>query len=148
MWVFAHNAYLFLLRYTKNKMKRTRNTVQRKAVLDAVRCLPGHPTAADVFVRVRSDYPHLSLATVYRALRALVERGDIAEMRAENVARYDAGSRPHHHIVCRTCGTVTDIPPVLPDAALCHVEQASGYRLDPHPVQFTGICPGCVSKQA
>ena len=127
-------------------MKRTRNTVQRKAVLGAIHSLSGHPTAADIYARVRADYPHLSLATVYRALHALVEHGDIVEIRAENVSRFDAGPFPHHHILCRRCGIVTDIPASLPETPLFDLEAASGYIIDAHPIQFTGICPGCAGN--
>lgn len=127
-------------------MKRTRNTVQRKAVLEAVRALPGHPSAADVFARVRADYPSLSLATVYRALHALADQGELVEMQIENIARYDAGLRPHHHVVCRACGAVADVAAPLPEQALRSLEQVSGYTLDPHPVQFTGLCPACAHR--
>jgi Fe2+ or Zn2+ uptake regulation protein len=126
--------------------KRTRNTGQRKAILCAVRCLPGHPTAAEVFAHVRAQggYPRLSLATVYRALEALVAQGDIIEMRVGGVGRYDGGPRPHHHVVCRGCGRMTDVPPLLPSSVLSDLEQASGYRVDPcHPIQFPGLCPAC-----
>src|SRR5687768_5194038 len=114
-------------------MKRTRNTAQRRAVLDAIHSLPGHPTAADVFGCVRAAYPHLSLATVYRALHALVEQGSVVEMRIANVSRYDAGPFPHHHIVCSACGSVRDIPLPLPPAMLCDIEQTSGYTIADHP---------------
>jgi Fe2+ or Zn2+ uptake regulation protein len=135
--------------------KRTRNTIQRKAVQEAVHSLAGHhPTAADVFAVVRVGYPQLSLATVYRALHALVEQQAITEMRVENVARYDVGmiehapdALPHHHIVCRVCGGVGDVcASALPTHLLRAVEEASeGFSLDFHPIQFRGVCPKCQS---
>jgi Fe2+ or Zn2+ uptake regulation protein len=124
-------------------MRRTRNTVQRRAVLESVRALPGHPTALVVFGRVREEHPQLSLATVYRSLHALVERGDLVELRIGNVSRFDAGPFPHHHIVCRACGAVADVPADLPAALVSDVRKTSGFLLDEHPVQFTGICPDC-----
>lgn len=124
-------------------MRRTRNTSQRKAVLQAVQALSGHPSAADVFARVRADYPHLSLATVYRALHALVECGEITVMRVDAVTRYDAGLPCHHHVVCRGCGAIVDVPAVLPRALMEGVALVSGFLLDPHPVQFSGLCCCC-----
>jgi Fur family ferric uptake transcriptional regulator len=133
--------------------KRTRNTIQRKAVQEAVHSLAGHhPTAAEVYAMVRIGYPQLSLATVYRALHALVEQRAITEMRVENVARYDVGmtenspeALPHHHLVCRVCGVVTDIcASALPVDLLRTVEEATeGFALDLHPIQFRGVCPRC-----
>lgn len=125
--------------------KRTRNTQQRQAVLRAVRDLDGvHPTAADVFDRLRAEHPHMSLATVYRALHALVEQDAVTEMRVENVARYDAGPAPHHHVVCRRCGAVHDVcADAVPDTLLRAFEEATGFRLDRHPLQMSGLCPAC-----
>jgi Fe2+ or Zn2+ uptake regulation protein len=128
--------------------RRTRNTQQRKAVLEAVRSLTGrHPTAAEVFEVVRLRQPRVSLATVYRALHALVQQNQVIEMRVENVARYDAGPCAHHHVVCRKCGTVVDVcAQVMPEslrAVLHALESASGFDLAPHPLQVSGLCPDC-----
>lgn len=125
--------------------RRTRNTQQRKAVLGAVQTLAGqHPTAADVFARVREDYPQMSLATVYRAIHALVEQQAITEMRVENVARYDTAPCAHHHVVCRRCGAITDVcTGVLPKAFLRYLETQSGFALDHHPIQVSGLCGNC-----
>jgi Fe2+ or Zn2+ uptake regulation protein len=126
-------------------IRRTRNTQQRQAVLRAVAALNGcHPTAADVFEALRPQHPRMSLATVYRSLNALVAQGQLAEIRVENVTRYDAGETPHHHIVCRGCGSVVDVcTDVLPAAALRHLEECSGFRVEWNPVQFFGLCPRC-----
>ena len=129
---------------------RTRNTQQRKAVLEATRALNGtHPTASDIFDRLREDHPHLSLATVYRALHALVEQKALIEMRVANTARYDAGTLPHHHLVCLGCGAIVDVErSVLSPGVLRRlgrqIEQAFSFVLDDsQPLQFSGICPDC-----
>lgn len=134
-------------------LRRTRNTIQRKAVEEAVHTLAGkHPTAAEVYAAVRESYPQLSLATVYRALHALVQQRAITEIRIENVARYDVGmtpemaeADPHHHMVCRVCGAVTDIDAsALPGEFLKALESTvQGCLLDPHPIQFRGVCVSC-----
>jgi Fe2+ or Zn2+ uptake regulation protein len=125
---------------------RTRNTGQRKAILSALRGLRGHPTAAEVFAHVRAqgEYPFLSLATVYRALQALVAQGEVLELCVAGVGRYDAGPIPHHHVVCRDCTNVVDVPVLLPPSVLNDLSNASGYVVDPNlPVQFLGLCPAC-----
>ncbi|MBC8101862.1 MAG: transcriptional repressor [Cytophagales bacterium] len=134
--------------------KRTRNTIQRKAVQEAIHSLAGqHPTASEVYAAVRERYPQLSLATVYRALHALVEQHAVTEMRVENVARYDIGmgsalspiACPHHHIVCRRCGRVTDVcASAIPSPLLQAIgEAANGFQVDAHPIQFRGVCASC-----
>lgn len=126
-------------------MQRTRNTRQRRIVLEAVEGLSGqHPTAADIFESIRPSHPQLSLATVYRSLNALTLQGRLAEIRVENLTRYDSTTEPHHHIVCRACGAVADVcSDVFSDAALRHLEECSGYRVEVNPVQFFGVCPDC-----
>jgi Fe2+ or Zn2+ uptake regulation protein len=130
-------------------MKRTRNTVQRQAVLDAIRALDGqHPTAAEVFEQVcntpSETCPRLSLATVYRALDTLTAQKQIAEIRLGTVCRYDAGLDLHHHIICRQCGTVTDVcEDALPVTLYRKVEKCSGYIVADEPIQFYGLCPKC-----
>ncbi len=125
--------------------KRTRNTVQRRAVLDAVRLLGAiHPTASDIFIQVRQVAPTLSLATVYRALDALVEQKEIGRDFVGNVARYDVSATPHHHIVCRHCGSVSDMNTALPAATVRQLRAAAnGYTLELNSIQFSGICPSC-----
>ena len=126
-------------------VKRTRNTVQRRAVLEAVRALGAtHPTAADIFTQVRRSEPNLSLATVYRALDALVEQHEIGRSYIEQVARYDVSPLPHHHIVCRLCNNIVDMESPLPLAAVRRLKAASkGFALDLDAIQFTGVCPNC-----
>jgi len=131
-------------------MKRTRNTVQRRAVLEAVKALGNagmHPTAADVYAQVRLHCPQLSLATVYRALHALVEQREIGETRIENVARYDASPDPHHHVICRACGAVADVFAELPPVAVRRLSAASDFVLDPQAIHFNGLCPTCQPQQ-
>lgn len=125
--------------------KRTRNTVQRRAVLCAVRALgDSHPAAADVFAHLREASPGLSLATVYRALDALVSQREIGRDFVANVARYDVSAIPHHHVVCRVCGMVSDLNAPLPAATVRRLQNAaSGFDLDLNAVQFNGVCAGC-----
>ena len=73
------------------------------------RARPGrhHPTAEDVFQAVRSTIPRISLATVYKALEALVAIGaahpaDAGE--GTGSARYDARRDPHYHFRCLRTG--------------------------------------------
>ena len=130
------------------RTRRKRNTRQRQAVLSAISALDGrHPTAADIYARLRDEHPNLSLATVYRALHALTEDRTITEMRVENVARYDAGPHPHHHLICRQCGQASDIDACsLPPGAIETLLQsllAGGFAPDPFPIQFYGVCKKC-----
>jgi Fur family ferric uptake transcriptional regulator len=93
----------------------------------------------------------MSLATVYRALHALVEQNAVSEMRVESTARYDSGPVPHHHLICRHCGTVTDVgaesfPPFVLPTLQAHLAD-TGFTIDLFPVQFMGLCPACQGEE-
>lgn len=94
-----------------------RYTRQRAAVYDYLQSVDSHPTAEDVYTAVRRRVPNISLATVYKALDALVDSHMAAKLAyAEGPARYDCRSEAHYHVRCLTTGQVRDLPtPFDPD---------------------------------
>jgi Fur family peroxide stress response transcriptional regulator len=88
-----------------------RYTRQRSAVYAFLSQAPHHPTAEEVYQGVRSVLPHISLATVYKALEALVTCGLAAKLTAhDGSARYDARCDQHYHFRCLRSGRVEDLP--------------------------------------
>jgi Fur family peroxide stress response transcriptional regulator len=90
-----------------------RCTPQRVAVYGYLTQSTDHPTAEDVFQAVRSRIPRISLATVYKALEALVAIGVAAKLTGDTGstrARYDARRDLHYHFRCLRSGTVHDLP--------------------------------------
>ncbi len=88
-----------------------RCTRQRAAVFACLQAAESHPTAEQVFAAVRRRMPHISLATVYKALEALVSAGLAARIAHESgAARYDARSDAHYHLRCERTGEVRDLP--------------------------------------
>ena len=78
-----------------------------------------HPTAEEVYQAVQATIPRISLATVYKALEALVAIGLATKLTAADgtgSARYDARSDHHYHFRCLRPGAVHDLPtPFDPD---------------------------------
>ena len=122
-----------------------RLTPQRTAILAAVRAASDHPTARELFRRVRRREPRIGFATVYRTLNLLVEHGEILELQLgdDAVARYDGDTGPHDHVVCRGCAGVADIRLALPASLLAEAARASGYEVDSYDLRFSGRCPAC-----
>jgi Fur family transcriptional regulator, peroxide stress response regulator len=88
-----------------------RVTEPRVAVLAYLASTDRHPTAEDVETAVNADGPVLSRASVYNVLHSLARAGLVAGMSVKDGAtRYDAHVAPHHHLVCRACGRVEDVP--------------------------------------
>src|ERR1700716_3991698 len=88
-----------------------RFTKQRAAVFGYLRAAHCHPTAEQVFDAVRGEIPKISLATVYKALEALVDCGLADKLTAsDGPARYDLHSGDHYHVRCLKTGKVCDLP--------------------------------------
>jgi len=125
----------------------TRETQQRRVVLEVVKSTKSHPTADWVFEKVRSRLPKVSLGTVYRNLSVLRDEGRLCEVHGmDRRTRYDADTRPHAHFVCSTCGQVRDVVDapatdwrVLKDLVGCEVEEQR--------LEFLGTCPACVRRR-
>src|SRR5262245_1708026 len=76
-----------------------RFTRQRAEVYEHLRAVESHPTAEQIFASVRRRIPNISLATVYKALDALVDAGLAARLADEagGAVRYDGKPEPHYH---------------------------------------------------
>ncbi len=89
-----------------------RFTRQRAEVFAYLHSVETHPTAEQVFAAVRLNIPNISLATVYKALEALVDAGLAARL-ADNCGgpvRYDGRAEAHYHLRCERTGQVRDLP--------------------------------------
>jgi len=88
-----------------------RNTQQRRYVYEALMERRDHPTAQDIFMRVKAKVPSISLATVYNCLETLTESGLIKHVNLDRApSRYCQNPVPHGHFFCNDCGAVTDVP--------------------------------------
>ncbi|WP_400191152.1 Fur family transcriptional regulator [Hymenobacter sp. B81] len=87
-----------------------RATQQRLAILEALLTLPGHPTAEQVFRRVRPANPTVSLGTVYKALDSFVAGGLLRRVADADGTRrrYDPDCTHHHHLVCQDTQEIID----------------------------------------
>jgi Fur family peroxide stress response transcriptional regulator len=88
-----------------------RYTTQRAAIYSYLEQAHHHPTADEVYQAVRRRIPHISLATVYNALEALVESQLANKLNnGAGSARYDCGGEDHYHLRDLKTGEVRDLP--------------------------------------
>jgi Fe2+ or Zn2+ uptake regulation protein len=124
-----------------------RSTRQLTAVFEAVKAQRNHPTAHQVYTRVRSEFPHVSRGTVYRNLGKLHRQGRIRVVRlADLPTRYDAVVEEHDHFICEACGDVTDLCQ-SPNGAAAELGR-SGYIVHSQSVTYNGLCPICAERSA
>jgi Fe2+ or Zn2+ uptake regulation protein len=123
-----------------------RFTRQRAAVFGYLRSTDCHPTAEQVFLAVRQQLPHISLATVYKALEALVDARLAARLADNNgPARYDGRPDAHYHLRCEQTGLVRDLPlpydPQLLDKIAPELVESlrrQGFELTGHRLELVG----------
>jgi Fur family peroxide stress response transcriptional regulator len=123
---------------------RRRATRQLACVLDAVQASgTAHPTAEQVFARVRDQLPSISLGTVYRNLRRLATEGRIGIVHlADRVTRFDPTPGRHDHFVCDDCGRIEDVPFEVA-AVDTRVAEEAGHRVTGRAVVLYGRCRAC-----
>ncbi|UQA63812.1 transcriptional repressor [Polyangium aurulentum] len=124
-------------------------TPQRMAIVRELAFDPTHPTAQELFERLRRTLPTMSFATVYNTLDTLASAGLCAALSlSPGPARFDANMEPHHHAVCDRCGLVRDVPSG-PDseqalAATTAVGSAApGFSVRSVERIYRGVCEAC-----
>ena len=126
-----------------------RLTAPRHAVLEVVRGAKAHPTAEEVHRLVTRRAPGVSLGTVYRNLRQLVDAGLIGELPGPP-ARYDANIRAHHHFTCLRCGRIMDVEAPVAEphsrALSRRVAARTGLAIKHHRIDFFGRCRECQAQ--
>jgi len=125
---------------------RTKHFKKREAILQCLRSTDTHPSAEWVHAQLRSQYPDISLGTVYRNLAIFKEQGLIMSVGTVNgVERFDANTAPHVHFICNTCHRVDDLPDMeIPEALSKAAERCSGGRAEFCHLSFTGTCRECL----
>ncbi len=126
-----------------------RMTEQRRAVFDVLMGKRDHPTAVEVFTRVRDSVPSISLATVYNCLDTLTACGLVRTVTHEREpARYCPNLEEHAHFFCESCGAVTDIPLRTRKRPQDVWEFPTEMTISHHEVSFSGTCAKCAQKTA
>ena len=126
------------------KERNLRMTRQRRSILEELRKANNHPSADELFGRVRKQMPRISLGTVYRNLEILSELGEIQTIQmAGNLQRYDGVPENHYHIRCLNCDRLIDAPVEVNHSLENAVQVHTDFRILGHQVEFTGICPDC-----
>ena len=121
-----------------------RVTRPRVAVLAAVHDHP-HADTDTIIGTVRGEIGDVSTQAVYDVLRALTTAGLVRRLEpAGSVARYESRvGDNHHHVVCRTCGAITDVDCATGDTPCLTASDDHGYVIDEAEVTYWGLCPDC-----
>jgi Fur family ferric uptake transcriptional regulator len=122
---------------------------RQQLLLAALRQVSRELSGQDLHALLRQGPQPMGLATVYRHLRQLQQRGLIrCRHLPSGEALFAPTERDEHHLTCVDCGTSV----VLEQCPIHHValkdEQAAGFQLLFHTLEFFGLCRACQERQS
>jgi Fur family transcriptional regulator, ferric uptake regulator len=119
----------------------------RRAVVDLLGRQSCCLSAQEIFDGLRKARRPVGIASVYRALDALLDLRLVKRVDAgDGTARYEpapSNGEHHHHLVCRDCGRVEAFTDPQLERAIDRVAGGLGYAVDEHEVVLTGACADC-----
>lgn len=129
---------------TTLRAKGYRLTPQRELVLRAVERL-GHATPDEVLGAVHEESAAVNISTVYRTLELLEELGLVRHAHiTDRAPTYHSTATPDHvHLVCRTCGEVTEVAPEIIEPMTAKLLDAYGFVTDVGHLTIFGACQNC-----
>lgn len=120
-------------------------TPQRRLIYQALANKISHPSAEDIYEEVRAIIPDISLATVYKTLRELVDMGEVLEIKYQSdQSRFDPLITPHHHLVCTRCSSIQNVfkQVAIPEP---DIAEKGGFHIRQSQIIYWGLCPNCQS---
>lgn len=120
---------------------------QRSIILKEMESYRDHPSAMEIYDRVKKNLPNISLGTVYRNLNVLVEEGKIIRIHGDDCDRFDRVMTQHDHFKCIVCHKIYDIEHPLLITLNEQIKKDMGYVVQHHELMFTGICYSCNKRK-
>jgi Fur family transcriptional regulator, ferric uptake regulator len=119
----------------------------RRAVIELLGRQDCCLTAQEIFDGLRAEGRAVGIASVYRVLDLLGDRGFVQRIDVgAGMARFEpvhSSGEHHHHLVCEECGKVDSFADEGLERALHKVEGRTGYSVAGHDVVLRGACADC-----
>jgi Fur family transcriptional regulator, peroxide stress response regulator len=126
-----------------NSRGDSRNTKQLELIWRAVKDDASHPTADQIYDRVRKKSSRISLGTVYRNLQKLVADDKLQVLMLGRAQHFDPLVARHQHFICERCDRVFDVmvdqQKEVKPVKLPH----EGFKVTSHQLAFYGVCKHC-----
>ncbi len=123
-------------------------TPQRQVVIDLIASSRGHLTPTIIYEKVHQDHPNIGLVTIYRTLDILAKLKLICELHAGGSCHsYTiSASGHHHHLICSNCSKVLNFTGYDLNELEQRLSQETGFEIEDHLLEFTGLCQACQEK--
>jgi Fur family peroxide stress response transcriptional regulator len=122
-------------------------TPQRTAIYQELMKAKNHPDSEDIFRKIKTIFPAISLDTVYRTLSKFAEIGlaHLVEGYGES-KRYDPDTNSHHHFRCSKCNKIVDFHDESYDKLKIPKAFQKNFRVTNVKIILEGTCDECVKK--
>ena len=119
-------------------------TKHGKMIADVVLASYDHPTAEQIYHRIRERGESISMATVYNNLKSLVDEGVLQKLTMDGSPdRFDKPAH-HEHLICSRCGKLSDVQ--LGNWKR-RIEEETGLTIESYDLRISYICDDCREKQ-
>jgi len=121
-----------------------RFTSQRQLILEALSHSDGHISPEAVYACVRQKAAAVARATIYRNLDFLCLMRLVVMAQIDGHRVYEiAGETSHHHLICRVCGQVVDLPCKQVEAFCATIARQQHFSVELEHLMLPGLCPKC-----
>ncbi|MEA3383723.1 MAG: Fur family transcriptional regulator [Campylobacterota bacterium] len=119
-------------------------TPQRLAMLESIDYY-GHINIDKLYEDIQKKFSSISLATVYKNINAMTKNMILFEVKLPNEKSvYEIVKEKHSHLLCQSCGKVTDIETNINDI-LGDIEQKENFIIIQTDLVLSGICKECIN---
>jgi Fur family ferric uptake transcriptional regulator len=118
-------------------------------ILEAFLDSTSHNSTEDLYLLLRKKHPRIGYATVHRTLKLFAECGIAIELNfGDGQTRYEPLNKEHHHdhLVCTSCGKVTEFTEPRIEKIQEEVAQQYGFVISSHRHELYGLCASCAAK--
>jgi Fur family peroxide stress response transcriptional regulator len=130
------------------RSKHIKITHQRREIFLLLASSNNHPSAEEIYKRIKIALPMISLDTVYRTLTTFEKAGIISRVQAlDDRVRFDANLKLHHHLICSGCRRVVDFYWPAFDSIPLPPETDAWGTIKVKQVEIRGICTKCSKRR-
>jgi Fur family ferric uptake transcriptional regulator len=118
-------------------------------ILDLLRSKHDHLTEVEIYNAVKAKFTAVNHSTVYRALRRLVDNGDVSITdigQGAQVFEYSSGN-PHHHLICQSCGKIINLTDGKVEGFFEEIEKRQNFKVITKHLALFGYCDQCQKSQ-
>jgi Fur family ferric uptake transcriptional regulator len=123
-------------------------SIRQRRLLSELQQAAGELSGQDLHARLRRGESAMGLATVYRNLRQLQQRGLVRSRHLPTgEALFAPAERDEHHLTCVDCGTTVTLPHCPMHDLRLASSDLQGFRPLFHTLEFFGLCSLCLQRQ-